>query len=395
MKLRKDYSDLTEIRLEQNYRSTQTILSAATSVITNNKSHPILKLFTDLGEGEKIRVIEGYSAQDEAAKVENEIQNLNLDGYAWEEIAILYRTNAQSRAFEEMFVRSGIPYILVGGTKFYERKEVKDVLAYIRVMLNPDDKVSYRRAEKNGKRRLASIMLDRDEYMENDPSAGSGQGHSAEQILEHVLEKTKYLDKFDEEVEEELARIENVRELQAVASEFSTLPEFLENVALVQAEYYADEKVKRSKQAVTLMTLHAAKGLEFRAVFMVGLEEGLFPHSRALEDKSEMEEERRLMYVGITRAKEKLFLSYATNRMIWGKSGLQMKSRFIEEIDSQLITATFSSAPVSQYSSRNARKWKVPEMKTKKTGIRIDALGDETLESFLSGDLSVDELLSR
>ena len=395
MKLRKDYSDLTEIRLEQNYRSTQTILSAATSVITNNKSHPILKLFTDLGEGEKIRVIEGYSAQDEAAKVENEIQNLNLDGYAWEEIAILYRTNAQSRAFEEMFVRSGIPYILVGGTKFYERKEVKDVLAYIRVMLNPDDKVSYRRAEKNGKRRLASIMLDRDEYMENDPSAGSGQGHSAEQILEHVLEKTKYLDKFDEEVEEELARIENVRELQAVASEFSTLPEFLENVALVQAECYADEKVKRSKQAVTLMTLHAAKGLEFRAVFMVGLEEGLFPHSRALEDKSEMEEERRLMYVGITRAKEKLFLSYATNRMIWGKSGLQMKSRFIEEIDSQLITATFSSAPVSQYSSRNARKWKVPEMKTKKTGIRIDALGDETLESFLSGDLSVDELLSR
>jgi len=163
MRLRKDYQNLTEIRLEQNYRSTQTILDAATSVITNNKSHPILKLRTDQGSGEKIKLIEGYSASDEAQRVQAEIERLAGNGYSWGEIAILYRTNAQSRAFEEMFVRAGIPYVLVGGTKFYERKEVKDVLAYVRVMHNPDDGVSYKRAEKNGKRRLASIMQDRDE----------------------------------------------------------------------------------------------------------------------------------------------------------------------------------------------------------------------------------------
>lgn len=393
MKLRKDYHDLAEIRLEQNYRSTQTILEAATDVITNNKSHPVLHLFTDQGDGGKIKVIEGYSAQDEAEKVKGEIEALRYDGYEWEDIAILYRTNAQSRAFEEMFIRAGIPYILVGGTKFYERREVKDVLAYIRTMLNPVDKVSYRRAEKNGKRRLASIMQDRDEYMEEE--------HTAEEVLEHVLSRTKYLDKYDEELEEELARIENVKELQAVSSEFPSLPDFLENVALVQAEYYADEKSKQNKQAVTLMTLHGAKGLEFRAVFMVGLEEGLFPHSRALEDKSEMEEERRLMYVGITRAKERLFLSYATHRMIWGKAGLQMKSRFIGEIKEELLELPKTAASRVQspyqdrFKSKNARGWKQKEMKTKKTGIRIDALGDDTLESFLSGDLSVEELLSR
>jgi len=393
MKLRKDYSDLTEIRLEQNYRSSQNILSAATDVITNNKSHPILHLFTDQGEGEKIKLIEGYSAQDEAEKIRDEIERLRYDDYEWKDVAILYRTNAQSRAFEEMFIRSGIPYILVGGTKFYERKEVKDVLAYIRVMLNPADKVSYTRAQKNGKRRLATLMQDRDEYMTED--------HSAEQIVEHVLARTKYLDKFDKDMAEELTRIENVRELQAVAGEFSSVPDFLENVALVQSEYSSDEKNKNNREAVTLMTLHAAKGLEFRAVFLVGLEEGLFPHSRALEDKSEMEEERRLMYVGITRAKERLFLSYATHRMIWGKSGLQMKSRFIDEIEDNLLDkpvtkiSRVQSPYQDRFASRGAGGWKQKEMKTKKTGIRIDALGDETLESFLSGDLSVDELLSR
>jgi len=383
MRLRKDYPNLTEIRLERNYRSTQTILDAAGGVIANNKSHPILKLYTDQVSGERIKLLEGYSAGDEAARVETEIARLRAQGYEWEDIAILYRTNAQSRAFEEMFIRAGIPYVLVGGTKFYERKEVKDVLAYARSVLNPKDKVSVKRAEKLGKRRMASLMEGRVEYMAKD--------HTPAEILNWVLTTTKYLDKYDEEVEEDLARIENVKELMAVAEEFSTLTEFLENVALVQAEYYADEKSKDTSQAVTLMTLHAAKGLEFRAVFLVGLEEGLFPHSRSLSDNEEMEEERRLMYVGITRAKERLVLSYAKKRAVWGASGPQMRSRFVEEIDPNLMEV-YDAPRRTKGLTKN--DWG-NNITTERSGIRIDALSDETLENFLSGEMSVEELLSR
>lgn len=377
MRLRKDYHDLTEIRLEQNYRSTQNILTAATQVITHNKSHPILELFTDKGDGEKITLLEGFSAGDEAARVTAEIEK-NLEGGAdWNEIAVLYRTNAQSRALEEAFIRAGIPYVLVGGTKFYERREIKDVLSYLKVLLNPQDGVSYKRAEKLGKRRLANLLGGRDEYMEG--------GHTAEDMLEYVLTRTGYLSKYDAEVEEDLSRIENVHELKSVATEFSDLPSFLENVALVQAEYYADEKSKRDKSAITLMTLHAAKGLEFRIVFLVGLEEGLFPHSRSLTEEDEMEEERRLMYVGITRAKEKLYLSYARTRMIWGNSGPQMRSRFVGEIEENLLTQE----------QTNSRTFAPIMPTTERSGIRIDALSDETLEDFLSGELSVEELLNR
>lgn len=372
-RLRKDYPELTEIRLEQNYRSTQTILDAAHCVIANNKSHPILKLYTKEASGERVKLLEAYSASDEAARVGAEIERLRGEGYEWSEIAILYRTNAQSRAFEEMMIRAGMPYVLVGGTKFYERKEVKDVLSYLRVMLNPEDGVSYKRAEKLGKRRLVSLIEGREELMAKEPTA--------EAVLEYVLTATKYLDKYDEGVEEELSRIENVRELAAVAAEFGSLPAFLENVALVQAEYYADEKAKKEKEAITLMTLHAAKGLEFRAVFLVGLEEGLFPHSRSMTDNEEMEEERRLMYVGITRAKERLYMSYAKKRVVWGASGPQMRSRFIDEIDTNLMSIAYQQ--------------QVEPAMTKKSGIKIEALSDETLEEFLSGELSVEELLSR
>lgn len=401
LKLREDYADLTEIRLERNYRSTQTILDAAGQVIAHNHSHPVLKLWTEAGAGDKIKLIEAYTAADEARRINDEIMKLCDEGYDWQEITVLYRTNAQSRAIEESFIRNGVPYVLVGGVKFYERKEIKDVLAYLRLMLNPLDGVSYKRAEKAGKRRLDNLLKMQAGY---DLAA-----HTVGEILEQILATTKYLDKYDEVIEEDLARIENVKELSAVAEEFRDLPSFLENVSLVQAEYYAGEIKSNEpdkRNAVTLMTLHAAKGLEFRAVFLVGMEEGLFPHSRSMMDNEEMEEERRLAYVGITRAKERLCISYAKQRTVWGATGLQMRSRFVDEIDEKLLQLAVEIRPASPYGredqagamSRDEQKfWKDhgAQIKTKKSGVRIDSLADETLEDFLSGNISIDELLNR
>lgn len=384
-RLKSDYPNLTELKLTRNYRSTQNILDAATQVIANNRSHPVLPLWTDVGAGEQIKLFESYSAGDEAKRIAAEIENLRREGKTYQDLAILYRTNAQSRAFEEVFIRMGIPYLLVGGTKFYERREVKDVLAYVRLVLNPEEEVSRRRVQKLGKGRLSRYESWRDSY--------NLEGKSASEVVEQVLSSTKYMDKFDEKVEEDLSRIENVNELKAVAGEFGTLPEFLENVALVQSEYYEGERVKGDKNAVTLMTMHAAKGLEFPVVFIVGLEEGLLPHSRSLMDREEMEEERRLMYVAITRAKEKLYLSYAKSRNFWGASGVQMRSRFIEEIPPNLIQIV--GQPDLPAGRQGTRSFGLPENQTRKTGIRIDALPDETLDEFLSGNLSVEELLSR
>ena len=226
------------------------------------------------------------------------------------------------------------------------------------------------------------------------------------ELLEKVIEKSQYLQQFDEEVEEELSRIENIKELQSVASEFDNLSEFLENVALVQAEYYEGEKLGKGdkRDAVTLMTLHAAKGLEFPVVFLIGMEEGLFPHSRSLMELEEMEEERRLAYVGITRAKYKLYLSWAKQRVVWGNTSAQNRSRFIDEIDPKLFeyptspTASLGTGPVGMTSKIDDEKfWREhgAQIKTKKSGIRIDALNDDTLDDFLSGNMSVEELLNR
>lgn len=402
-RLKKEYENLKEIQLFQNYRSTQNILDAAYGVIANNKNHPILSLKTDAGEGEKITLIEAYSGSDEASLIVEEIQKLVGAGANWSDIALLYRTNSQSRSIEEAFIRAGIPYVLVGGTKFYERKEIKDVLSYLRVVLNPNDGISYKRAEKLGKRKLANV-LDLGQII--DPKS-----ISPSELLEMILEKSAYLSQFDEEIEEDFARIENVKELQSVATEFENLADFLENVALVQSEYFQGEKLEKNGQkdkpeAVTLMTLHAAKGLEFPIVFLVGLEEGLFPHSRSLMEIEEMEEERRLAYVGITRAKDKLYLSWAKQRVIWGNIGAQNRSRFIEEIDPALIVTKFSSPRVAQTSSlgdmRSNQKddekfWREhgAQLRTKKSGIKIESLPDSTLDDFLSGNMSVEELLNR
>ncbi len=397
-RLKKDYPDLTELRLSRNYRSSQNILDAATGVIGHNKNHPILSLWTQAGAGEKITLIEAYSGSDEAARLTSEILRLH-ESHSWSEIALLYRTNAQSRAIEEAFIRSGIPYVLIGGTKFYERKEIKDLLAYLRLLLNPKDGVSYKRAEKVGKRRLAMVLA-LSEQMEI-------RQMSPDEILGLVIETSRYLDQFEEKVEEDLSRIENIKELQAVATEFSDLGEFLENVALVQSEYSAGEKTKVNKtDHVTLMTLHSAKGLEFSIVFMVGMEEGLFPHSRSLMDQEEMEEERRLAYVGITRAKTKLYMSWAKQRAVWGATGTQYRSRFIDEIDPKLFEAMErTNTPMHKHTNErsknmgkdDAKFWREhgARIKTKSSGIRINALDDSTLDDFLSGNMSVEELLSR
>ena len=391
-KLKKDYPNLHEIKLSRNYRSTQNILDAATQVIGNNKNHPILSLWTESGAGEKISLITAYSGSDEAKRIVEEIQQLicgSTQGSTptYNDIALLYRTNAQSRSIEEGFIRAGIPYVLIGGTKFYERKEIKDLLAYLRIVLNPNDGISYKRAEKLGKRKLAQVL--------NIPHEMDSEAATPSELLDKVIESSQYMNQFDGEIEEDLSRIENIKELQAVASEFGNLTDFLENVALVQSEYYEGEK-KDHKNAVTLMTLHAAKGLEFPIVFLVGLEEGLFPHSRSLMEIEEMEEERRLAYVGITRAKIKLYLSWAKQRTIWGSAGIQNRSRFIDEIDPALIEdIVLSSRAQSRPTCRQGRDPSISVGMTKKSGIKINALSDSTLTDFLSGNMSVEELLNR
>jgi len=391
-KLKKDYPNLHEIKLSRNYRSTQNILDAATQVIGNNKNHHILSLWTESGAGEKINLITAYSGSDEAKRIVEEIQQLicgSTQGSTptYNDIALLYRTNAQSRSIEEGFIRAGIPYVLIGGTKFYERKEIKDLLAYLRIVLNPNDGISYKRAEKLGKRKLSQIL--------NIPHEMDTEAATPSELLDKVIENSQYMNQFDSEIEEDLSRIENIKELQAVASEFGNLTDFLENVALVQSEYYEGEK-KDHKNAVTLMTLHAAKGLEFPIVFLVGLEEGLFPHSRSLMEIEEMEEERRLAYVGITRAKIKLYLSWAKQRTIWGSAGIQNRSRFIDEIDPALIEdIVLSSRAQSRPTCRQGRDPSISVGMTKKSGIKINALSDSTLEDFLSGNMSVEELLNR
>lgn len=327
----KDYPQTKVFRLEENYRSTQNILLAAKSVIQNNRSHISLDLWTKNTKGEPLSLYEAQDELDEARFVLEEMHELHRQ---WNQCAVLYRTNAQSRAIEEVFIREGVPYRLVGGTKFYERKEIKDVLAYLRLVANPKDTVSAERLEKLGQRQATKFLqqlAEKSDWSSLPPL----------DLLDLLLVETEYLSRYNEAVEEDLARIENVKELRSVASEFPTLTEFLENVSLVQQEYLPNGKLtnraERGQDAVTLMTLHAAKGLEFPHVFLVGLEEGLFPHSRALTDLNELEEERRLCYVGLTRAKEKLSLSFARRRLYFGTRQANLISRFVGEIPEDLL----------------------------------------------------------
>lgn len=337
--LKRDFPDLTVINLEQNYRSTQTILDAAYEVISKNRTHPVLRLWTENPKGERLKLYQARSELDEASFVVNEVQNLVAKGLEFSDFAVLYRTNAQSRVLEEAFLHQGIPYILVGGVRFYERKEIKDVLSYLRLLANPKDSVSVKRAEKLGKKRF--------ENFKEIAKSANIEKHSTLELLDSILQKTGYLDLYDADKEEDIARLENIKELRSVATEFPKLHDFLEQVALVETIQNTKGALSLNNStnngsAVTLMTAHAAKGLEFKAVFIVGLEEGLFPHSRSLMDAEELEEERRLAYVGMTRAKEKLYLSFASRRLIFGQRGSSVPSRFLGEIPEHLLESTLS-----------------------------------------------------
>lgn len=330
--LMRDYPDIKIINLEQNYRSTQNILDAANLVISKNTSHPILKLWTKKDKGTKIRLYSARNGFDEADFVVDEINHLGK----YSDIAVLYRTNAQSRVLEEAFLHAGIPYTLVGGIKFYDRKEVKDVISFIRYLINPKDSVSKKRIEKIGIRRFEKLNSFTREVKESTSRVDS---MTTLDLLDAVVQKTDYLALFQKESEENLMRLENIKELRSVATEFPNVNEFLENVALVEAQQDSKKhiSVNTDKNAVTLMTLHAAKGLEFPVIFIVGMEEGLFPHSRSLMDTNQLEEERRLAYVGITRAKDVLYLTYANSRLYFGERISNPPSRFITDIPEKLL----------------------------------------------------------
>lgn len=328
-KFKQDFKNTVAFSLSQNYRSTQKILDAASSVISKNTTHPVLSLWTKNPKGEDLTIRELLNEHKEA-----EFIALQLSDLPYSDTAVLYRTNAQSRVIEEVFLRYGISYVLVGGTRFYERKEIKDALSYLRLLENPKDTVSQKRIEKLGKARFEKFIDFSDEVR----SRSAGQ--KTIDILDRVLKTTGYFELYDEKDEEDRQRLENIKELRSVAIEFPNLTQFLENVSLVEQEYLPEDPGinGQKKEAVTLMTLHAAKGLEFPVVFMIGMEEGLFPHSRSTMDKNELEEERRLCYVGMTRAKEKLFLTYARKRLFFGQKTSNIVSRFILELPENILS---------------------------------------------------------
>jgi DNA helicase II / ATP-dependent DNA helicase PcrA len=367
-----DFQDATVIRLEQNYRSTQTILSAANGVVTNNVARKSKTLWTDLGQGDPIHVRELEDEHAEARFVVNEIERIVDQGGSRDEVAVFYRTNAQSRVLEDMLTRYKLPYQVIGGTKFYERAEIKDAMAYLTLLVNPHDVVAFQRVVNSPRRgigdttqarivghanTLGESVWDVASSPEEVPGLGAAavkavdrfmsimerlrervESASVGNLLEETLSESGYRDALEaERTIEAQGRLENLQELVGVAREYDSvaeepsLEEFLQQIAL-----FADQDALRDDEGtVTLMTLHNAKGLEFPVVFMIGCEEGVFPHSRAVES-GDLEEERRLCYVGITRAKRELFVSYARMRALYGQRDWNLPSRFIDEIPADL-----------------------------------------------------------
>lgn len=371
----KDYPDAKVIKLEQNYRSTQIILDAANAVIENNSGRKPKNLWTENKSGADIIYFQAVDERDEARFVIEQLQNLQrTENKKLGDMAILYRTNTQSRIFEEMLIKSGISYNMVGGLKFYERKEIKDIIAYLRVIFNPADSLSLLRIINVPKRGIGDASLAKIQayaaansvsLFEAVSNAAAIDGLSSrfvsklddlagiifelmnlaneapvEDLIDRVLRDTGYLEELENErTPQAQSRIDNLHELISVAQEFAAseeennLENFLAHVALVSDI----DDTELGEDAITLMTLHSSKGLEFPVVFLVGMEEGLFPHARTLMDETEIEEERRLCYVGITRAKEKLFLSSTKMRTIYGNTVTYPPSRFLQEIPARLV----------------------------------------------------------
>ncbi len=327
-----DFPQAKVYYLDQNYRSTQNILDFAYEVISINETHPILKLRTTIKAGEEITYYEAENEEAEARYVAEQIELLR-EQYSYNNFAVLYRTNAQSRALEEAFLHYSIPYALYGGVRFYERKEIKDILSYLRLFINPDDEVALERIKKLGKKYWREFQAAYPEL------AAERKDLSTTEIIDKIFQVTGYLSMYDQEDEEDYSRLENIKELKSVAGNFPDLVAFLEQIALVESEYFEGERRRgRNKDGVKLMTLHQAKGLEFPIVFITGLEEGVLPHVRSLDDRFQMEEERRLFYVGITRAMKRLFITNARRRFVYGRRGDGMKSRFIGGADDPVAT---------------------------------------------------------
>lgn len=323
--LKRDYPDLTVVSLEQNYRSTKLILESANSVIRKNNGHPILNLWTSKDKGERVGLFSARNELEEVAFVVGKIkEGVQSGNFNYRDFAVLYRTNAQSRVLEEAMLHAGVPYVLVGGTRFYQRREIKDVLSYLRLVVNENDSVSMDRVLKIGKRRWQDFSKWLDELDKNEKL-------TTLEIMDAALDAARYLERYNPDDEEDLARLDNIKELRSVAERFKDINVFLENVALVEQETIRDLN-QQVDNKVTLMTLHAAKGLEFPVVFMIGMEEGLFPHSRSMLDMSAMEEERRLCYVGMTRAMKELYMTFAGKRIYFGRTSSFAVSRFISEI---------------------------------------------------------------
>ena len=356
-----DYKDAKVIKLEHNYRSTNNILNAANDVISHNKERKDLKLYSDKGDGKKITYLRSYDEKHEINLIIDEINKLYLDGYKPEDIAILYRTNAQSRVVEEVFMSKGIPYKVFGSYYFYNRKEIKDLLSYLRLIYNPRDEISLRRIINVPKRgigegalrdieeraRIHNISMfdaleSRKELEFKDlifSLIKASDNLSLTELIDEVLDKSGIRKELESShlIEDE-TRLENLMEFKSITASYeertgsANLGDFLEEVSLVadEANHTEDGNV------VTLMTLHSAKGLEFPVVFLIGMEEGIFPHNMSLMENN-IEEERRLCYVGITRAKERLYLTNAKRRMLYGKDQMNIPSRFISEIKNELI----------------------------------------------------------
>ncbi|QYJ02539.1 DNA helicase PcrA [Nocardioides panacisoli] len=409
-----DFPDARTLLLEQNYRSTQTILTAANAVIGNNTGRKDKRLWSDSGEGERIVGYVSDDEHDEARFVSDTIDQLTDDGVRPGDVAVFYRTNAQSRVFEEIFIRTGLPYKVIGGVRFYERREIRDALAYLRVLVNPDDQVSLRRILNTprrgiGDRAVAAVseLAEREQLTffealqraEEAPGLATrsqksiaafvalvselqsmvAAGERPDVVLESVLDRSGYLRSLEESDDpQDETRVENLGELVAVAREFAEEPvagpsadpadpddtvagtetpglaDFLERVALVadadQLPDVPEDAEEPDAGVVTLMTLHTAKGLEFPVVFLTGLEDGIFPHSRALGDRPELEEERRLAYVGITRARQRLYATRAIVRSAWGAPAHNPASRFLAELPIDLVDWRRTEADQTRWS---------------------------------------------
>jgi len=423
----KDYPNAKVIMLEQNYRSSKRILQAANDVIENNTTRYPKKLRTENPEGEKISIYKAYNEQEESQFVIQTIQQLmEKENRSLDDFAILYRTNAQSRVIEEALVKSNMTYQIVGGTKFYDRKEIKDLLAYLRLIANNDDDLSLARIINEPKRSIGATSFDRIATfaIEQDRSVFDAmqdvlfmgltgkattsveQFHvmiqnftqqqeflSVTELVEQVIEKTGYRAMLqNEKTIEAESRLENIEEFLSVTKAFEernddkSLIAFLTDLALV-ADIDALEKDDTSKGSIILMTMHAAKGLEFPVVFILGLEENIFPHSRSLMENDEMEEERRLMYVGVTRAEERLYLTCAQSRTIFGRSSFNASSRFLKEISDDIVehisksgTQTSPKVPFSARATASKSRFSLGDTQTPKAATaRYNETGGDKL----------------